>query len=113
VTLDALIAELVGAWQTYDAHRASAFFAPDGAYCESGREAIVGREAIFEHFKRFFRDGPTWQFTIEDTIVEGERAAVVYRFDIKDERGAWQHRAGCAIVTRRDGLIAQWREFAG
>lgn len=113
MTLQALIEELAAAWQSYDAHRASAFFAPDGIYCESGREPIVGREAIFEHFKRFFRDGPTWRFTIDETIVENERAAVVYRFDVKDEGGTWHARAGCAIVERRDGLIARWREFAG
>ncbi|HVA29378.1 MAG TPA: hypothetical protein VNF68_14450, partial [Candidatus Baltobacteraceae bacterium] len=60
MTLRALVVELAAAWQNYDAHRASAFFASDAAYCESGRESILGREAIFEHFKRFFRDGPTW-----------------------------------------------------
>lgn len=113
MTLRTLIEELAAAWQAYDAHRASAFFAPDGAYCESGREAILGREAIFEHFKRFFRDGPTWRFTIDECIVEDDRAAVVYRFEIKGSDDAWEERIGCAVVRRENGLIAQWREFAG
>jgi uncharacterized protein (TIGR02246 family) len=108
-----LIGELVAAWQSYDAHRASAFFAPNGIYRESGREPIVGREAIYEHFKRFFRDGPAWQLGVEEIIVEGDRAAVVYRFDVKDARGEWRARAGCAIVRHNGGSIVEWREFMG
>ncbi len=113
MNLQALIEELVAAWQNYDAHRASAFFAPDGVYHEAGREPIVGREAIFEHFKRFFRDGPVWRLEVDDTIIDGDRAAVAYRFEIKDAHGEWRPRTGCAIVRQHDGLIARWREFAG
>jgi uncharacterized protein (TIGR02246 family) len=109
----ALIDELVAAWEANDAHRASAFFAPEGVYAESGREAIVGRDAIFEHFKRFFRDGPAWRFFVDDVVVEGSRAAVVYRFEVKGGNDAWVSRAGCAFVSCAEGLITEWREFAG
>jgi ketosteroid isomerase-like protein len=112
VTLHALIEELVVAWQANDAHRASAFFAEDGVYHESGGEAISGREAIFKHFRRFFRDGPPWRFEIEEIIVENERAAVAYRFSI-NRRGRWHESAGCALVRREGGLIAHWREYHG
>ncbi|HUN28992.1 MAG TPA: nuclear transport factor 2 family protein [Alphaproteobacteria bacterium] len=105
-----LIEELVGAWQSGDAHRASAFFAPEGVYHESGREPIVGRDAIFAHFARFFRDGPAWRFEIDEIIVEGERAAVGYRFGI-NRSGTWQSSAGCALVHRENELIVRWREY--
>lgn len=108
----ALIEELVSAWQSNDALRACAFFALDGVYHESGRKPIVGRDAIFAHFQRFFRDGPPWRIEIDDVLAEEHRAAVSYRFAMKtgDE---WQERAGCALVRRVDGLIAEWREYHG
>jgi limonene-1,2-epoxide hydrolase len=112
VTLRELIEELVGAWQSGDAHRAAAFFAPDGVYHESGAEPIVGRDAIFAHFARFFRDGPAWRFDIEEIIVESERAAVAYRFGVNRD-GAWNSQNGCAIVRCEGNLITQWREFRG
>ena len=113
MTIHALIEELVSAWKTYDAHRASAFFASEGIYLESGREPIQGRDAIFAHFQRFFRDGPPWRFEIDDIVAEDDRAAVSYRFFIKGSTGQWQERAGCALVRREAGLIAYWREYHG
>jgi len=112
VTFRETIEELVGAWQANDAHRAAAFFALDGVYHESGREPIVGRDAIFAHFARFFRDGPAWRFDIDEILVEGERAAVGYRFGV-NRSGAWHMSAGCALVQRENGLIGRWREYHG
>jgi limonene-1,2-epoxide hydrolase len=112
MTLRDLIDELVGAWQSGDAHRAAAFFAPEGIYHESGRDPLFGREAIFAHFARFFRDGPAWRFDIDQIIVEGERAAVTYRFGVNVD-GVWRYNDGCAIVLRLDGLVALWREYHG
>jgi predicted ester cyclase len=112
MTLRDLIDELVGAWQSGDAHRATAFFAPDGVYHEAGRAPIAGREAIFAHFARFFRDGPAWRFDIDEIIVEGERAAVRYRFEVNAD-GTWRSRDGCAIVHRAGGLVTLWREYQG
>ncbi len=113
MTLRALIDELVAAWQSGDALRASAFFAADGRYHEAGRAAIEGREAILAHFQRFFRDGPPWKFAVDACIVEDERAAVAYRFSIRIADGTWRGSEGCALVRREGGLIAEWREYQG
>lgn len=110
MTLRDLIDELVGAWQSGDAHRAAAFFAPDGVYHEARRDPIVGRDAIFAHFARFFRDGPAWRFDIDEVIVEGERAAVTYRFAVNTD-GTWRTSDGCAIVHRAADAVTLWREF--
>jgi hypothetical protein len=64
LNLRELIDELVSAWQSGDALRASAFFSADATYHESGREPVRGREAIAAYFTRFFRDGPPWRFEI-------------------------------------------------
>ncbi|MHB8146283.1 MAG: nuclear transport factor 2 family protein [Vulcanimicrobiaceae bacterium] len=113
MTTRALVEELVGAWQTNDALRASAFFAINGVYAESGRAPIEGRAAILEHFQRFFRDGPAWRIEVDEIVAEDDRAAVAYRFSIKGRTGNWRERAGCALVRREDGLIALWREYHG
>ena len=112
MTLRESIEELVGAWQSGDALRASAFFAQDATYHESGREPVLGRDAIAAYFARFFRDGPPWRFEIDDVLADGDRAAVTYRFSMQRE-GRWETREGCALVRREGGLIAAWREYHG
>ena len=112
MTFRELIDELVAAWTSGDALRASAFFAPNGVYHESGREPVSGREAIASYFTRFFRDGPQWRFTILDVLVDGDRAAVAYGFEMQRD-GHWERREGCALVRREGGLIALWREYHG
>jgi predicted SnoaL-like aldol condensation-catalyzing enzyme len=109
-TLDSLI----GAWRTGDALRAAAHFVVDGEYGEAGDEPIVGRDALVAHFTRFFRDGPRWRFDVDDVIVEGDRACVVYRFAVEGTGAVWRERAGCAIVRfEPSGAIAAWREYEG
>ncbi|HEY8313569.1 MAG TPA: nuclear transport factor 2 family protein [Candidatus Baltobacteraceae bacterium] len=113
MTLQQLLEAVIDAWRAGDAHRASAFFTPDGTYQEMGREPIAGRDAVYEHFQHFFRDGPLWRFDVEEVLVQGDRAAVCYRFAVKGSGEAWRERAGCAIVHRSGGLIGQWREYHG
>jgi uncharacterized protein (TIGR02246 family) len=113
VTTRELISELVSAWRANDALRAAAFFAETASYHESGREPIVGRDRIAEHFTRFFRDGPPWRFEIDDVVADGTRAALIYRFSVKGDGIPWRERAGCAWVRLHDGLIEEWREFHG
>ena len=107
------LAGLFAAWRTGDALRSAAHFAADGVYCESGREPIVGRAAIVEHFTRFFRDGPRFEFHPDDTVVEGDRAAVRYRFSLAGPGDRWRETHGCAFVVFSNGTIAEWREYGG
>jgi uncharacterized protein (TIGR02246 family) len=104
---------LIAAWQANDGLRASAFFAPDGAFQEAGRDAIVGREAIAEHFVRFFRGGPVFRLEVEDILTRGDVGAVCYVFAVKGEGDAWDERAGCAWVHLHGGLVELWREYQG
>jgi uncharacterized protein (TIGR02246 family) len=108
-----LLAGLFAAWRTGDALRSAAHFCLDGVYREAGREPLAGRAAIIEHFTRFFRDGPRFEFFPDDVIVEGDRAAVRYRFATLSDTHGRVEREGCAFVTFRDGTIAEWREYEG
>ncbi len=113
MTTRELIEALFAAWQSHDAYRAAGFFLPDGAYAEPGRGTIIGRDAIFEHFVKFFRDGPAWRIFVDDFIVEGHLAAVTFRFAVKTSDDNWRESLGCALVRVENGLIALWREYHG
>lgn len=105
---------LIAAWQSGDALRAAAHFAVAGEYREAGRDALVGRAALVDHFTTFFRDGPTWRFELDQVFTEGMHACVVYRYAVEGTGGAWRERAGCAVVIfDADGAIAAWREYEG
>ncbi len=104
---------LFAAWRGGDALRAAAHFASDGSYREAGRAPILGRDSIVAHFTRFFRDGPVWQMHVDETVVDGDRAVVRYRFAVKGIDGEWCEKEGCAFVTFADGTIAEWREYEG
>jgi ketosteroid isomerase-like protein len=108
-----LLESLFAAWRNGDALRAVAHFSSEGVYHEAGASAVTGRDAVAAHFTRFFRDGPAWRFEPHETIVEGDRAAVRYGFEVEGRDGVWRERAGCAFVTFTDGLIAEWREYEG
>jgi uncharacterized protein (TIGR02246 family) len=113
VTHRELLGGLFAAWSTGDALRSAAHFCVDGVYREAAREPIVGREAIVAHFTRFFRDGPRFEFIPDDIIVEGDLAAIRYRFATMSQTAGRVERSGCAFVTLRDGTIAEWREYEG
>jgi uncharacterized protein (TIGR02246 family) len=104
---------VIEAWRAGDAFRAAAHFAPDGTYREAKRDAIVGRDALVAYFTRFFRDGPAFAFHVDDTLVDGDRGAVRYRFAIAGPDGSWHERPGCAFVTFANGTIAEWNEYEG
>jgi uncharacterized protein (TIGR02246 family) len=113
MTLRESLDGLFSAWRSGDALRSSAYFAPDAVYGEASRIPIVGREQIVRHFTDFFRDGPRFEFDVDETIVEGDRAAVRYRFATFDARGQRRERAGCAFVRFVNGTIVEWREYEG
>lgn len=104
---------LFRAWRDGDAHRATAYFAADASYREARHEPLAGRAAILAHFVRFFRDGPRFEFNVEELIVDGERAAVAYRFAVESFGAVWMEKPGCALVRFSDGAIVDWREYDG
>jgi ketosteroid isomerase-like protein len=108
-----LLASLFEAWQNNDGLRAVACFAPDAVYRGARGRTLSGREAIAEHFIRFFRDGPSWSFSVEHILLEGERGAVRYRFAFEGGNDVRHERDGCALITFAGGMIAEWREYEG
>ena len=94
---------------------AAACFAQDGIYREAHRAPIHGHDAIAAHFASFAGSGVAWRFTVDDVMIDGNRACVVYRFAMPEGEGKpWRERAGCATIRIDErGLIAEWREYEG
>jgi len=113
VTTRDILETLFEAWNAHDALRAAACFDPAAIYREAGGREVVGRGAIVEHFAAFFRSGPPWRFDVDDVLLDGDRAAVVFRFAIKGDAANWSERAGCAVVRFEGGLIGLWHEYHG
>jgi steroid delta-isomerase-like uncharacterized protein len=74
-----LIANLIAAWNTHDLDRASAFFADSYVGNDVAQvEPQHGREGIRNALARYFAALPDVCFTLDDLVVEGERAVVVW-----------------------------------
>jgi len=113
MTVRETLESLFAAWRGGDALRAAAHFSADGAYREAHGEPVVGRDALIAFFTRFFRDGPRWELFVDDVLVDGDRAAVRYRFAVHAAAGSRRERDGCALVVVSDGAILEWREYEG
>jgi ketosteroid isomerase-like protein len=108
-----VVERFIAACLARDERRAASYFASDGAFCEPDRPPVVGREAIEEHFGKFFHGGPEWRWSVDQLLEAGDRCAVVYRFAMKGSDGDWREHEGCAIVSFAGDAIARWREFRG
>lgn len=111
MTPRALLDALFAAWQAHDAWRAGACFCEDAEYREADGRNVPGREAICDHFAHFFAKAPLWRFEVDAVIVEGETAAVAYRFALEGTDGTYRERNGCALVGFDQGSIIRWREY--
>lgn len=100
-------------WRAGDEHASAAYFTADGVYQEAKKDRVVGREAIEAKWKPFFHGGPEWKIDVHDIFGDGNRFAVQYTFEIKLKDGTWVKNPGCALVTTREGKIAEWREYNG
>ena len=100
-------------WRAGDETGSSAYFTYDGVFHEAGKEPIVGRERIANHWAPFFHGGPEWRMTVHDLFGDGEKFAVSYMWEIKLGDGTWTGKPGCALVATQDGKIKEWREYKG
>jgi len=111
-----LVADLIAAWNTHDLDQATAFFAAD----YEGRDVAQvepqhGRDGIRRALASYFQAIPDVHFALDDLVVAGTRAVVVWT-----ARGT--HRGsllnipasgrvvtvrGVSTFTLRDGQIAR------
>lgn len=96
-------ARYTAAWCSRDAGRVAAFFSPDGSLAINGGVPSVGRSAIAEAAQGFMTAFPDLEVTMDDLLVEGEKA--VYRWTLT---GANTGPGGTGRRVRVSGF-EQWR----
>jgi ketosteroid isomerase-like protein len=106
---------MLDAFARNDLAASVACFSEDATYREPTKDPIRGRAAIAAWFDAYDRSGVRWKLLVDDVIVDGARACVVYRFQVaKGEGEAWSERGGCATVRLdAQGQIVEWREYTG
>jgi steroid delta-isomerase-like uncharacterized protein len=111
-----LIVDLIAAWNTHDLDQATAFFAADYEGSDVAQaEPQHGRTGIRQALARYFEALPDVRFTLDDLVVAGERAVVIWTahgthlgalMSIPPSRRRVMVR-GVSTFTLRDGQIAK------
>jgi steroid delta-isomerase-like uncharacterized protein len=74
-----LFFELIDAWNTHDLDRACAFFAADYEGDDiAQRETQLGPSGMREALSVYYRALPDVRFAIDDLVLEGERAVILW-----------------------------------
>jgi steroid delta-isomerase-like uncharacterized protein len=111
-----LVTELVEAWNAHDPERVAAFYAPDYEGMDvSEASPQRGPQAARQTVGRYLRAFPDLEITPEETIIQGERVAVVSRVKGTHQgelmnippTGRQAAIRGVSIFTVRDGKIAR------
>jgi ketosteroid isomerase-like protein len=103
--LDALLAQIAAGFEG-DAEAAAEAFTEDAVLRDTpGGDELRGREEILQHFLAF--GGRRERFLLGSVIEQGHRAAITYAVAFRADAHAYGQR-GMAMLTRREGLIAEW-----
>lgn len=77
--MHAFVADLFAAWNTHDLDRVLAFYAPDYEGQDVAQEGTqYGQEGMRQTLARYFQALPDVRFGVDDLIVDGQRAAVIW-----------------------------------
>jgi uncharacterized protein (TIGR02246 family) len=93
------------AWNDHDLAAALALTDPDAVFESTSPspdgERSVGHDAIRDAWAPIFAD-PSSHFTVEDTVVSGDRLVQRWRYD-------WSggHVRGVDVITVRDGRVSE------
>jgi uncharacterized protein (TIGR02246 family) len=99
------------AWVTKDADAIATLFARDGEFIVPGNR-YVGREAIKKVAADFFAANLSVAIEIKNIIIEGDRAAVEWLWQERDNATGRLKKADDAIIIDfQAGKIARWREY--
>lgn len=95
----------------------SALFTEDGIYHDVFYGAFEGREKIAELIDDwFYRTATDFRWDMHDPVSDGEKLYARYTFSYRsllpEAKGARAMFEGVAIMTLRDGLIAEYGEVA-
>ena len=111
-----LFVDMIDAWNTHDLDRATAFFAADYEGADVARpETQFGPTGMREVLALYYRAPPDVRFTIDDLVLEGERAVILWTargthrgslMNIPPSNRAVTVR-GVSVFTLRDGKVVR------
>jgi uncharacterized protein (TIGR02246 family) len=107
----AAIEQAANAWMTEDAEAFASLFSQDGEFIVPGNR-WVGRKAIREVAEGFFKSYSNVKVEIKQIIIEGDRAAVEWYWEDREDATGRLNRADDAIVVEfKEGQIVRFREY--
>jgi len=105
ITAYGLAESIFSAMNTRDLSILEKNLAEEAVFDFPGTEKINGRRKILLFLKVLFRNYPTLQFTIEEVLIDGERACVVWNNEGKSREGTVYKNNGITYVRLSEGTI--------
>ena len=117
MTMTATLRSFCDAVERRDGKAFAALFAEDGVYHDVFYGAFAGRAKIAGMVDdHFYSTATDFRWDMHDPVSDGEtlyaRYTFSYRSILPEAKGARVMFEGVAIMTLRDGLIAEYREVA-
>jgi uncharacterized protein (TIGR02246 family) len=107
----AMIKQAGDAWVNEDAEAFASLFSQDGEFIVPGNRWL-GRKAIREVAEGFFKSYSNVKVEIKQIIIEGDRAAVEWYWEDREDATGRLNRADDAIVVEfQEGQIVRFREY--
>ncbi|UCE17247.1 MAG: nuclear transport factor 2 family protein [Gemmatimonadota bacterium] len=85
--------------------------AEDAVFDFPGTEVLQGPKRILLFFKILFRKYPRLAFTVEDILVDEDRACAVWSNDGEDNKGNPYHNQGVTLIRVKDGKIVSISDY--
>lgn len=111
-----IVREFERAFNRQDVPALVACFTPDGSYHDTFFGGHAGADQLRAMFKRMFREGRDYAWTMETVVETAERAAAEWSFGyvvteaIPRSAGRRVRFRGMSIFEKRGGRIAAYRE---
>jgi ketosteroid isomerase-like protein len=113
----AMLRKFCDAVERHDGTAFAALFTEDGVYHDVFYGAFAGRAKIAEMIDDwFYRTATDFRWDMHDPVSDGKKLYARYTFSYRsllpEAKGARVMFEGVAIMTLRDGLIAEYHEVA-
>jgi ketosteroid isomerase-like protein len=117
MSITAMLRAFCDAVEQHDGTAFAALFAEDGVYHDVFYGAFAGRAKIAEMIDDwFYRTAEDFRWDMHDPVSDGKtlyaRYTFSYRSLLPEAKGGRVMFEGVAIMTLRDGLIAEYHEVA-
>ncbi len=114
---DKLLQDFCRAVEQRDGKAFASLFTEDGVYHDVFYGAFAGRETIAQMIDDwFYRTAKDFHWVMHDPVSDGKTLYARYTFSytstLPEAKGARAMFEGVAIMTLRDGLIAEYHEVA-